>query len=98
METKQQRMVRVIARGEFSNHSHIITGDCDIEVINNVTIVTTRKGCVIKHLLEREFVEEGIERWTTEHKDIPLADNQRYEYVQQVDYNPYEKLIQAVKD
>lgn len=98
METKDQRQKRVIARGEFSNHSHIITGDCDIEVKDGVTIIKTRKNCAIKHLLEREYVEEGIELWTTEHKDIPLKDNQKYEYVQQIEYSPYDKLIQKVKD
>lgn len=96
--TKEQRMARVIARGEFSNHSHIITGDCDIDVIDGVTIVKTKTNCAIKHLLEREFVEEGLECWTEEHKDIPLEDNKTYEYGIQREYNPYTKLIQSVKD
>ena len=97
-ETKQQRENRIIARGETSGHSHIITGECTIERRNNKVIVNAVKNCAIKHLLEEPFVKEGKEVWTKEHKDIPLKDGNSYEYIQQVEFNPYEKLAQQVID
>jgi hypothetical protein len=39
-----------------------------------------------------------LEVWTKEHKDIPLKEGESYEYIQQVEYDPYSKLIQTVKD
>jgi hypothetical protein len=98
MKTKEERMKRIVARGEVSGHSHIVTGECTVELIDNKTIIKTKTGCAIKHLLESNFVEQGFEVWTKEHKDISLKDNSIYEFVQQVEYDPYSKLIQQVKD
>lgn len=90
---------RIIARGEVSGHAHIITGECDIvEQDNNVVVITAGKNCAIKHLLEKPFIEEGFEVWTKEHKDIPLQEGCNYQYVQQVEYNPYESVIRRVQD
>ena len=94
----KNRKSRIVARGEFSNHSHIITGECEITVVDGKTMVKAGKNCAIKHLLEKQFVEEGVEIWTKEHKDIELKKGGTYEVIQQVDYNPYLKLIQQVKD
>jgi hypothetical protein len=95
---KQERSNRIIARGEVSGHSHIITGDCTIERTKESVIIHAGKNCAIKHLLEQPFVEEGLEIWTKEHKDIPLKEGESYEYIQQVEYDPYSQLIQTVKD
>ena len=92
------RQNRIIARGEVSGHSHIITGECTIERNGDDVIITAGINCAIKHLLEQPFINEGLEVWTKEHKDIPLKQGQSYKYVQQVDYDPYSKLIQQVKD
>ena len=94
----KNRVNRVIARGETSGHSHIITGECLIEDTSEGVLITAGKNCAIKHLLEIPFIQEGLEVGTKEHKDIPLKDGETYKYVQQVDYNPYEKLIQQVRD
>ena len=95
---KQERTNRIIARGEVSGHSHIITGECTIERIQEKVIIHAGKNCAIKHLLEIPFVEEGVEKWTGEHKDITLTAGQSYEYIQQVEFDPYSQLIQNVRD
>ena len=93
------RASRIITKGETSNHSHIVTGDCEIiEHDNGDVIIKAGKNCAIKHLIESVFVETGVEQWTKEHTDIPLKEGESYKYVQQVQYNPYEKLIQKVQD
>ena len=95
---KNERENRVIARGEVSGHSHIITGECTIERTAESVIIHSGKNCAIKHLLEKPFIEEGLEVWTKEHKDIPLKQGESYEYVQQVEFDPYSQLIQKVQD
>jgi hypothetical protein len=94
----KDRKNRIIARGETSNHSHIITGECEIEEKNGEVIITAGKNCAIKHLIESVFVETGVEQWTQEHTDIQLTEGEQYKYVQQIEYNPYEKAIQNVRD
>jgi hypothetical protein len=98
MKTKKERENRILARGEVSGHSHIITGEC--EIIRNGEDVTVKAGnnCAIKHLIEKPFVEEGREEWTGEHTDIPLRAGETYKNVQQVEFNPYEKVIRNVQD
>jgi hypothetical protein len=95
---KNERENRIIARGEVSGHSHIITGECHIERIKESVIVHAGKNCAIKHLLEKPFIEEGVEKWTEEHKDIPLKEGESYKFIQQVEFDPYAKVIQQVKD
>jgi hypothetical protein len=97
---KTERQNRVIARGEVSGHSHIVVGE-------NVTITREKDRVIIevgensnaalKHLLEEPFIKEGKEVWTKEHKDIPLAPG-KYEYIQQVEFDPYADLILSVQD
>ena len=89
---------RIVARGEVSGHSHIITGECEMDEDNDVLTIKAGKDCVIKHLLETPFVNEGLEVWTKEHADIPLKEGSTYQVIQQIEYNPYEKAIQNVKD
>jgi hypothetical protein len=97
--TRKERELRIIARGETSNHSHVVIGD-DVNVITkeNKTIIEVGKsGAVLRHLLEDNWVNEGVETWTEEHTDIKIEKG-RYEYIQQVEYDPLAKLIQKVKD
>ena len=94
----ENRKNRIIARGEVSGHSHIVTGECTIERNESDVIIIAGENCAIKHLLEQPFINEGLEVWTKEHKDIPLQKGKKYKYVQQVEYDPYSKLIQQVKD
>jgi hypothetical protein len=93
-----KRVNRIITRGEVSGHSHIIIGECEIEDIDNKTIIHTKKDCVIKHLIESVFVEQGVEQHTKEHGDIPLKDNSSYEYIQQREYDPFADQIKKVVD
>jgi len=97
--TKEQRMQRVVARGEHSNHSHVVTGDVSsIEEKDGNRIVTVgENGAVLKHILETEWVNNGSEVWTKEHKDIPMEKGS-YKFVQQTEYDPYEQKIREVRD
>lgn len=94
----KERTQRIVGRGEVSNHCHVIVGECDIEEKDGKTIFTINKDshCIIKHILEDKWLS-GEEVWTKEHKDIPLEKG-RYEIIQQVEYDPYEQIIRAVKD
>lgn len=96
---KEERQNRIVARGEHSGHSHVITGkSVTIEKKVNKTIVHVGEDsdACIKHLLENDWIQ-GKEVWTKEHKDIPLKKGS-YEFVQQSEYDPYEDLIKAVRD
>lgn len=96
--TKKERSTRIIARGEVSGHSHIVTGNADVYVKNKQVFINAKDdNCVIKHLLEQPFVEEGKEVWTKEHTDIPLRKGLQ-RYVPQLEYNPMDKLVQKVND
>ena len=94
--TKEQRKKRVIAKGEFSNHSHIIIGDIEFDEQGKI-VVGENSNAVLKHLLEKEYVEEGKEVWTGEHTDIKLTPGV-YEYVPQMVYDPLQKRIEAARD
>jgi len=98
MKTKEERTNRILSRGEVSGHSHIITGECEIIRDGDNVTIKAGKNCVIKHLLEQPFIEEGREEWTKEHKDIPLKEGNTYKNIQQIEYNPYEKAIRNVTD
>ena len=88
--------VKIVARGEISNHAHVVTGDADVFKLDNELYIKVYTKAFIKHLLETDFVQ-GNEVWTKEHTDIPLEKG-IYKYVGQVEYNPYENLIRSVKD
>ena len=91
----QERKQRIIARGEHSNHCHVLTGNVVFTPEGNV-IVGEDSNAVLKHLLETDWME-GKEVWTGEHKDIVLAPG-TYEYVPQLVYDPLAKRIEAARD
>jgi len=95
---KQERQNRIIARGGVSGHSHIVTGECVIEKSLEGVIIIAGKNCAIKHLLEKPFIEEGLEVWTKEHKDIFLTEGESYKYIQQVEFDTYQNAIRNVQD
>lgn len=72
---KTERKNRIIARGEFSDHCHCITGDATIKRNGEgeILIELGEEECVLKHILESAWMDEGKEVWTTEHKDINLT-------------------------
>lgn len=111
---KKERLNRIIARGELSNHSHIIVGEAIVTKEDEKTIVEIPEGhtAQIKHLLESNWIA-GSEAWTGEHTDINLdltgdvrhgdvylkkVSERKYEYIQQVEYDPFEDIIRDVID
>lgn len=88
---------RVIARGEVSGHSHIITGNADVYELKRDKFIHVKGEATIKHLLEKEYVEEGLEVWTKEHTDIQLQPG-FYKYVPQIEFDPYDEVIRRVQD
>ena len=88
---------RVIARGETTGHSHIVTGEADVYELNKTKFVYVKGEAVIKHLIEKEYVEEKKEVWTKEHNDIELQPG-FYKYVPQIEYDPYDDVIRKVQD
>lgn len=95
----QERKNRIIARGEHSNHSHVVIGEnITIERKGNKTIINVEDGeAYIKHILESEYINNNKEVWTGEHHDIKLEKG-KYEYVQQLEYDPFEDIIREVLD
>lgn len=89
---KKERTNRVIARGEGSNHSHVIVGDAEIKRNDNGEILITigQEGAVLRHILESSWMD-GSEVHTGEHGDISLSDLP--EQIRQGDV-----LLEKVKD
>lgn len=71
----QERKNRILARGEFSDHCHVVTGDAEItrNPSGEIIIEVGNEGAVLKHILESAW-NDGREEWTGEHKDINLCD------------------------
>lgn len=99
MLNKKQRENRIIARGEVSGHAHIIVGN-DVVITKDkerILVDVGESGATLRHLLETNWVNEGQEVWTEEHRDIKIEKG-TYEYIQQIEYDPYEKAIRNVQD
>lgn len=94
--TTNERKKRIIARGEFSNHCHVITGDVEFDAQGRI-LVGEDSNAVLKHILETDWVDNGKETWTGEHTDIKLEPG-TYEYVPQQVFDPLTKRIEAAKD
>lgn len=96
--TQEQRKSRIIARGEVSGHSHVITGVCDVRNEDGQIMIDVFSDgeAIIKHLIEEEWMK-GKEIWTKEHVDIPLKKG-TYKFVQQQEFSPLNEIIQSVKD
>lgn len=154
VETKDTRTARVIARGEHSNHSHVVVGNgctvlkkgddfevtvtgsqdydkylsmyntlnkkheklvekyaVDIEAGNKEVYKAEKTALyndfqrkvakldvvLLKHILETNYVETGVEVWTGEHFDAPVK-NGVTNFVGQTEFNPLNKLIEKVRD
>jgi ribosomal protein L35 len=95
---KEERKNRVIARGEHSNHAHIVTGKATIERKGGETLIHVSENdtATLRHLLEKQW-QEGKEVWTEEHHDIALEPG-TYKFIQQVEYNPINEAIVRVVD
>jgi len=86
---------RILARGEHSNHSHILTGDVEFNEKGQF-IVGEDSNVIIKHLLETDWLQ-GKETWTGEHTDIKLSPGV-YEPVMQQVFDPLTKRMENAKD
>jgi hypothetical protein len=112
--TQQERKSRIIARGEFSDHAHVIVGDAEVETSGGNTYITIGdNGASIKHLIETAWLA-GEEKWTEEHEDIDLSEfpdlirhgdialkkvgERKYQYVQQKVFDPLTKRIESARD
>lgn len=91
----EERMKRIIARGEFSDHCHVITGEVEFDAMGNI-LVGEDSNAVLKHLMESEWIK-GNEVWTGEHHDIKLEPG-KYKYVQQQVFDPLTKRIESARD
>lgn len=70
----EERKDRIIARGELTDHSHIIVGPAKIKRTQKTTTITVNPEdgeTYIKHLLESKWLE-GAEVQTGDHGDIKL--------------------------
>jgi hypothetical protein len=72
---KEERKNRIIARGEGSNHAHVITGDAILSKNSKgeILVEVGNEGAVLKHILESAWLN-GSEVSTGEHRDISLMD------------------------
>lgn len=72
---KEERKNRIIARGEGSNHSHVVVGDATVtrNKDGEILIEVGKEGAVLKHILESSWME-GQEVFTGEHNEINLRD------------------------
>lgn len=93
--TKDQRLQRIWARGEHSNHCHVITGEAEFNE-NGELLVRENSEVIVKHLLESEWME-GKEVWTKEHTDIKLTPGV-YKPIQQKVFDPLSKRIEDTRD
>lgn len=92
---KEERKKRILARGEFSDHCHVITGDVEFDSKGRI-IVGENSNVVLRHLIESKWMQ-GEEIWTKEHTDIVLQPGV-YNYVPQLVYDPLDERIKAARD
>lgn len=73
--TKQERISRIIAKGEGSDHIHCVVGSAEITRNNNgeILINVGEEGAVLRHILESAWMN-GSEVHTGEHGDISLTE------------------------
>lgn len=94
---KNEKVNRIIARGEHSGHCHVVVGDAEIIRNENGQVIIDVYGeASIRHLLESAWLE-GQEVWTKEHKDIPLEKG-KYKYIPQIEFDPATEKIRNAKD
>lgn len=94
----EERKNRILARGEHSNHCHVVTGDVEITRNNKgeITFEVGDEGAVLKHILETNWMN-GEEVWTKEHHDI-LLEKGSYKHVHQNEFDPIDKIVRRVID
>lgn len=73
----QERKNRILARGEITDHAHIVVGDATVtrNVNDEILVSIGDEECILRHILESAWLENESEIWTKEHGDINLSDN-----------------------
>lgn len=85
------RTDRIVARGEFSDHSHVVYGEKAqvYRMPDGDLYVDTREGAaVIRHVLESRH-KQGEQQWTGEHRTLLLPQGRIFQVKQQREYDPY---------
>lgn len=109
----QERRSRIIARGEHSGHSHIITGEAVVRNEHGEILIDIIGEASLDHLMEDSWIE-GKKEWTKEHHSHDLSKMQTpvrqgdiylekvgektYRFVQQMVFDPLSKRIEAARD
>lgn len=109
----QERKARIVARGEHSGHSHIITGEAFVRNEYGEIFIDVLGDCAVEHLLEDAWLS-GKQVHTKEHEPIELTEmpayvrqgdiflekvgDRTYKYIQQQVYDPLLKRIEAARD
>lgn len=89
------RQALIIAKGEHSNHCHVLIGD--VQVNHELSeFYVGPNGCLIRHLKESDWVN-GNQVWTGEHLDIPIQPG-KYKIVHQMQFDPFTHLKRRVLD
>lgn len=95
--TKKERQNRIIARGEHSDHCHVVVGgEVDRNESGEIIIKVGKEGAILKHLIESAWVQ-GNEVWTKEHKDININPGV-YKYIPQIEFDPFDNIVRRVID
>ena len=100
---KEEKESRIVARGEWSDHSHVITGDAEIYEDNGRMFVSVGKnGAKLQHTLESKLnfdtLSNNEDLEVADHEIIELLPETVFEVVIQNEYNPYSKLFEQVRD
>lgn len=100
---KNSKDSRIIARGEWSDHSHVVTGDAKIfESEGKLYIGVGENGAKLQHTFESKLdfmtLSEERDMEVADHEIIELPPNSCFEVNIQNEYNPYSKLFEQVKD
>ena len=104
-ETSDSKESRIIARGEFSDHAHVLVGEVTITKDADKHYVTVGpKGAILMHTMESKLPDdlklfEKLQE--ADHKPIPLpalGKDEVYEIWIQNEYNPYSKHLQQSRD
>lgn len=94
---------RIVARGEWSDHCHVITGECDIfEADGRMFVKAGKNGMTLQHtkesLLNFDKLDGQGDLHVADHPKHVLKPSQVYSVVIQNEFNPYRKAFDKVAD
>ena len=105
--SKEERLLRVFARGEHSGHAHILVGDATDICVSDEEItfeVPEDADVLVRHLLEEAWTNRGEEisifvkeQGRDGHKDIHFEPG-KYRVQRQIETDPLTNTIRQVMD